>query len=134
MWLHFKCIHCLSIPIGYSKKYYPIIMIVHSCNNLIFIFDKVVYQQIFLWLVRQFEVYLILKPNMIHIEGHQSQLVIYIMNIVFRAQFVSRIQWCSETFWFIFFLLPLQHDLFSPYWFIYLIGCQKGPWSILDID
>ena len=103
MWLHITFIHCPSIPIGYSKNYYPIIMIVHSWNNLIFIFDKVVYQQIFLCLVRLFKVYLIWKSKMLHIEGYQIQLVIEIINSFFRALFFSSIQWCSEPFWFMFF-------------------------------
>ena len=94
--------HCPSTPIGYSKNYYPIIMILHSWNNLILICDKVVCQQILLCLVRWFGVYLILKPTMLHIAGHQSQLVIDILNSFFRAQFFGSIQWCSELFWFVF--------------------------------
>ena len=103
MWIYIKFIHCPYIPIGNSKNYYPIIMIVHSCNKLIFIFDMVVYQHILLFLVRWFEVKLILKPTMLHIEGHQSKLVIGIMNRFFRDQFIRSIQWCSELFLFMIF-------------------------------
>ena len=103
MWLHITFIHCSYILIGYSKYYYPILMILHSWNNLIFIFDRVFYQHILICLVRWFEVYLISKSMMLRIEGHKIQLVIEITNIFNRSQFVSIIQWCLESFWFMFF-------------------------------
>ena len=40
MWIHIICMRFPSIPVVYSKSYYLIIMIVHSCNNLILIFGK----------------------------------------------------------------------------------------------
>ena len=102
MWFYITFIHCPSIPIGYSKNHYLIIMIVYSWSNRILFFDKVVYQQIFLCLVRWFEVYLLLKTAMLHVQGHQIQLFIDITNSFLRSQRFSTIQWCLELFWFIF--------------------------------